>query len=163
MHVKAITSFMCLALAATASATAIAAPQLDGNVDHGVTREDIPWDYPNYDCRGSVMCGATPVKVCDIAVNQRLHRTNDSYYGPGLSKVGACNGIVPSLGCGVFIQGNSDCVRTGEEIWDDYQDIRYVGGCSKCGTKHWAPGCMTTINYITWCNSASVEHYEAPK
>lgn len=170
MRVNTVTSVICLALAATAAASAIAATQhVDDNVDTDLTTIDPgpasnatheldPWNYPNYDCRGSVMCGSTPVRVCDIAVNQKLIRADDVYYGPGLAKVGACNGLTVDLGCGIFVQGNSDCVRTGEEIWDDYQDIRYIAGCPKCGTKHWAPGCMTTINYITWCNSQSVEH-----
>lgn len=167
MHVNFVQSLVCLAFAASAAATAITIPQVDDNVDKGVARGDAgptsgtttldSWDYPYYDCEGSVMCGATPIKVCDIAVNQKLHRTNDTYYGPDMAKSGACNGLVPKFGCGIFVQGEH-CVRTGEEIWDDYQNIRYISGCSKCGSMHWAEGCMTTIDYISWCDSDRVEH-----
>jgi hypothetical protein len=36
-------------------------------------------------------------------------------------------------------------------MWNDYQDIRR-SGAKKCGSKHWAKDCMTTINYVGGCH-----------
>ncbi|KAK4206978.1 hypothetical protein QBC37DRAFT_299706 [Rhypophila decipiens] len=122
-----------------------------------------PDDYiPSYDCDGSVMCDAMSVAWCDDAVNFYLTRTDSAYYGTTANETrrGACTGW-GSIGCAVFIQGNDDpkCRRTGNQMWWDYQDIRKQGQCWSCGTKHWYPGCMTTIGYVSWCKSDLLEHY----
>lgn len=49
--------------------------------------------------------------------------------------------------CRVYIQGGSNCLRSGNQIWDDYQQI-HAGNCEKCGSKHWGDGCLTSIDYI---------------
>ncbi|KAM7194055.1 hypothetical protein V8F20_008151 [Naviculisporaceae sp. PSN 640] len=112
---------------------------------------------PSYDCEGSIMCNTISLNWCDEAVNEKLQRRDDITYGPGLTKVGACGGW-GTFGCAIFIQGDDSCNRTGNQLWWDYQDIRSVGHCSKCGTKHWYPGCMTTVNYVTWCNSDKMDY-----
>lgn len=71
--------------------------------------------------------------------------------------------------CKIFIAGPRDCVRTGNQMWDDYQQIRKAA-CKRCGSKHWGrdnavclelyiwqfqgsyanpnPKCRTTVNYV---------------
>lgn len=38
--------------------------------------------------------------------------------------------------CKIFIAGPRDCVRTGNQMWQDYQEIRRAA-CKRCGSKHW--------------------------
>jgi hypothetical protein len=71
-------------------------------------------------------------------------------YRSGRSQTGACQSAFGGYGCGVFIQGGNTCARTGNQMWQDYQDIR-SHGAKTCGSKHWGDGCMTTINYVSGC------------
>ena len=52
--------------------------------------------------------------------------------------------------CKIFIAGPRDCVRTGNQMWDDYQQIRKAK-CARCGSKHWGVNnaCRTTVNYVS--------------
>ncbi|KAJ5475502.1 hypothetical protein N7539_007789 [Penicillium diatomitis] len=105
-----------------------------------------------YDCKGSSMC-STPdfLKWCDHAVNY-LQRNDQKYYGTYDSQLtGNCWGD-QTRGCGVFIQGNN-CSISGNDLWNDYQNIRNVGGCKKCGSFHRPDGCLVTINYVYTCDN----------
>ncbi|KAH6640172.1 hypothetical protein F5144DRAFT_609227 [Chaetomium tenue] len=109
----------------------------------------------SYDCKGSSMCSSLQVRACDDAVNSKLICNDDVNYGAsgsGRPQGGACSNIFGGYGCGIFIQGKSHCVRTGNQMWWDYQDIR-KSGCQKCSTKHWGDGCMTTVNYVSGCST----------
>lgn len=66
-------------------------------------------------------------------------------------------------GCKVFVQGNDltgePCTITGDNMWEAYQDIREIGGCSRCGNKqsgNVGPGfnqCRVTIDYMSGCDN----------
>lgn len=106
-----------------------------------------------YDCKGSSLCRSLQVRACDDAVNNKIIRNDDVNYGApgsGRPRTGECSAIAGGFGCGVFIQGQKNCARTGNQIWHDYQDIR-GNGCKICGSKHWGDGCLTTINYVSGC------------
>ncbi|CAG8882975.1 unnamed protein product [Penicillium egyptiacum] len=106
----------------------------------------------DYDCEGSIMC-STPdlLKWCDHAVNV-LHRTDYlDYSTTGSSLDGNCWGD-QTRGCKVFIQGDN-CSISGNDMWNDYQNIRKIGGCKKCGTYHIGQGCLVTIDYVYGCNN----------
>ncbi|KAI1803750.1 hypothetical protein F4811DRAFT_316438 [Daldinia bambusicola] len=112
------------------------------------------WDGPEYDCRGSIMCTTVRVKDCDRAVNSKLIRSDEVNYGSVESKrphVGVCHGLGTDFGCAITIEGNSECVKSGNEIWWDYQEIRN-NGCHHCGHKFWGDGCKTTIDYTPECH-----------
>ncbi|KAL3479399.1 Spherulation-specific family 4-domain-containing protein [Aspergillus californicus] len=106
-----------------------------------------------YDCKGSSMC-TTPglLASCDHAVNY-LHRDDDPFYTAGAGSLsGNCWGD-QTRGCGVFIQGDSSSMISGNDMWNAYQDIRNIGGCSKCGSFHRDDGCLVTINYVYQCDN----------
>ncbi|KAH8431510.1 uncharacterized protein LDX57_009173 [Aspergillus melleus] len=113
-----------------------------------------------YDCKGSPMC-TTPdlLKWCDHAVNT-LHRDDDPFYfaasanETGINQSGNCWGD-QTRSCGVFIQGDDSCRISGNDLWNDYQNIRNIGGCSKCGSFEREDGCLVTINYVYGCDNHS--------
>ncbi|KAI1098004.1 hypothetical protein F4804DRAFT_350912 [Jackrogersella minutella] len=110
-----------------------------------------------YDCRGSIMCSTVKVVWCDEGVNRKLIRNDDINYGAagsGKPHVGICHGKGTDFGCAVFIQGNTGCVRSGNDMWWDYQEIR-KNHCHHCGHKYWGNGCMTTIDYEPECDRIS--------
>ncbi|KAE8395561.1 Spherulation-specific family 4-domain-containing protein [Aspergillus alliaceus] len=116
-------------------------------------------DPSAYDCKGSSMC-TTPdfLKWCDHAVNT-LQRNDDLFYfatlrdnETGINQSGNCWGD-QTRGCGVFIQGDASCSISGNDLWNDYQNIRNIGGCSKCGSFHREDGCLITINYVYQCDN----------
>ncbi|KAG2419319.1 hypothetical protein HFD88_004114 [Aspergillus terreus] len=117
-------------------------------------------DPTAYDCKGSSMC-TTPdfVKWCDHAVNT-LQRYDDPFYfstsanESGINQSGNCWGD-GTRGCGVFIQGDANCSISGNDMWDDYQNIRKIGGCKKCGSYHREDGCLVTVNYVYQCDNHS--------
>ncbi|KAL0930132.1 uncharacterized protein CTRU02_214952 [Colletotrichum truncatum] len=129
---------------------------------HGLSRDVSPRlkspfeRRDTFDCEGHSLCGALPVSACDQAAN-KLIRNDDVNYGASGNKSGKpkgeCTSIVgPQLpGCGVYIQGGSQCMRTGNQMWSDYQEIRN-NDCKTCGRKQWGDGCMTVINYVVGCN-----------
>ncbi|CAI4214147.1 unnamed protein product [Parascedosporium putredinis] len=102
----------------------------------------------SFDCAGSGLCGSAVnfVRDCDIAVNTVLIRNDDINYGAaGSNKAdGAQRGR-----CKIFIAGPRDCQRSGNQMWQDYQEIR-GHGCARCGSKHWGQdnACRTTVNYV---------------
>ncbi|KAF2223372.1 Spherulation-specific family 4-domain-containing protein [Elsinoe ampelina] len=109
-------------------------------------------DNPDYDCKGSTLCW-TPnlLKWCDLAVNN-LSRTDAlSYATFGGQKTGNCWGDGASSGCGVFIQG-SNCQISGNDIWHDYQNIRDLGGCKRCGSYYREDGCRVAIDFVSTCD-----------
>ncbi|GLA52547.1 hypothetical protein AnigIFM63604_009412 [Aspergillus niger] len=113
--------------------------------------EPVPDDY---DCKGSSMC-STPgmLKWCDHAVNT-LYRDDDPTYHSAddqNSLSGNCWGD-QNRGCGVFLQGQN-CSISGNDMWNDYQNIRKIGGCKKCGSYHRGDGCLVTINYVYQCDN----------
>ncbi|EPS26948.1 hypothetical protein PDE_01888 [Penicillium oxalicum 114-2] len=106
----------------------------------------------DYDCKGSSMC-STPdfLKWCDHAVNYLQRDDYKRYATDGLSLTGNCWGD-NVRGCAVFIQG-ANCSISGNDLWNDYQNIRNVGGCKKCGSFHRGDGCLITINYVSDCDN----------
>ncbi|PLB46596.1 hypothetical protein P170DRAFT_498546 [Aspergillus steynii IBT 23096] len=115
-------------------------------------------DPSAYDCKGSSLC-TTPdfLKWCDHAVNT-LQRYDDPFYfaasanETGINQSGNCWGD-QTRGCGVFIQGDDSCSISGNDLWNDYQNIRNIGGCNKCGSFHRDDGCLITINYVYQCDN----------
>ncbi|KAK9778067.1 hypothetical protein AB5N19_02550 [Seiridium cardinale] len=109
-----------------------------------------------YDKKGSGMCNVLQVKFCDEAVNNFIIRDDVQRYRPGEDETcsGGCSGLgsktYSGIGCGVFVKGDTDCTRSGNQLWHDYQDIRN-SGADKCGNKHWGDGCWTTIDYVSAC------------
>jgi hypothetical protein len=65
-------------------------------------------------------------------------------------KSGGCWGD-GARGCGVFVQG-TNCAMSGNDMWNTYQDLRKLGGCSKCGSFHREDGCLLTVNYVSNCD-----------
>ncbi|PKX91136.1 uncharacterized protein P174DRAFT_423979 [Aspergillus novofumigatus IBT 16806] len=115
-------------------------------------------DPTAYDCEGSTMC-TTPdfVKWCDQAVNTLQRNDQPSYFATsanesGINLSGNCWGD-QIRGCGVFIQGDAHCSISGNDIWNDYQNIRNIGGCKRCGSFHREDGCLITINYVYSCDN----------
>ncbi|KAF5854885.1 hypothetical protein ETB97_010935 [Aspergillus alliaceus] len=70
----------------------------------------------------------------------------------GINQSGNCWGD-HTRGCGVFIQGDASCSISGNDLWNDLQNIRKIGGCSKCGSFHREDGCLITINYVYQCDN----------
>ncbi|KFY23676.1 hypothetical protein V493_05708 [Pseudogymnoascus sp. VKM F-4281 (FW-2241)] len=107
-----------------------------------------------YHCKGDPLCGHTANlrAWCDIAVNEKLTRDDVARYGARGSGLpsGSCVGNAFGFGCGVYVQGNSGCKMTGNEIWLAYQDIR-KSGCRICGQKDIQNGCFVTINRVSRC------------
>ncbi|GES61487.1 fibronectin type III domain protein [Aspergillus terreus] len=71
----------------------------------------FPPDPGAYDCKGSSMCTTPGLLACGSA-----------------SQTGNCWGD-QTRGCGVFLQGDG-CKISGNDMWNAYQDIRNIGGCS---------------------------------
>ncbi|KAK4183811.1 hypothetical protein QBC35DRAFT_393061 [Podospora australis] len=110
-------------------------------------------DFEDFDCDGSKICRFLHPEACDDAVNNRLIRGDFLDYGaPGSGRplTSACSAIAGPVGCRIHIQGHRNCTRTGNQIWEDYQDIR-ESGCQVCGTKHWGDGCYTSIEVDPQC------------
>ncbi|KAI0837999.1 hypothetical protein F5Y06DRAFT_287492 [Hypoxylon sp. FL0890] len=143
-----------MAFAAVTNAAAIPASlnQTNGNETHS-------WSTPLdprriYDCKGSIMCPTLKVQWCDEGVNSKLIRNDEPNYGAagsGRPHVGVCHGKHTDWGCAILIQGNRGCVRSGNDMWWDYQEIR-KSGCHHCGHKYWRDGCSTTIDYYPECD-----------
>ncbi|KAF7136979.1 hypothetical protein CNMCM5793_006730 [Aspergillus hiratsukae] len=115
-------------------------------------------DPTAYDCEGSTMC-TTPdfVKWCDQAVNTLQRNDQPSYFATsanesGINLSGNCWGD-QTRGCGVFIQGDAHCSISGNDMWNDYQNIRNIGGCKRCGSFHREDGSLITINYVYSCDN----------
>ncbi|KAK7947864.1 uncharacterized protein PG986_008750 [Apiospora aurea] len=98
-----------------------------------------------YDRKGSAMCGSATmqVKYCDEAVNSFLIRDDAYRYRPDVYNrcAGACSGqgargTTVTSGCHVSVEGDAACRRSGNQMWQDYQDLR-ANGAGKCGSKHW--------------------------
>ncbi|KAI2619622.1 hypothetical protein GGR54DRAFT_639947 [Hypoxylon sp. NC1633] len=157
MHLSLI---VVVAFAAVAKASAIPrrSSQLFSKNNSTTTllsRDDDPAIH--YDCYGSTMCPVMHVRDCDGAVNDKLIRNDVVNYGAagsGKPHLGVCRGINTDYGCAVFIEGPDHCVKSGNDIWWDYQEIRN-SGCHHCGHKYWGDGCMTTINYEPECHKVS--------
>ncbi|RYO80068.1 hypothetical protein DL766_008322 [Monosporascus sp. MC13-8B] len=102
-----------------------------------------------FDCAGSGMCGSAINFVwdCDIAVSAVLIRNNDYNYGAAGS---GKHDSAQRGRCKIFIAGPQDCIRTGNQMWNNYQEIRRHG-CARCGSKHWGMDntCRTTVNYVS--------------
>jgi hypothetical protein len=111
-----------------------------------------------YDCKGETLCSTTNVKWCDKAVNQ-MNRGQTIYTSnaEALALSGNCWANNAGFGCSVKIRGTDqngkNCKITGDEMWQAYQDIRNVGGCGKCGTKHFGNGCMVSVDYYYGCDN----------
>ena len=111
-----------------------------------------------YDCQGETLCSTTNVKWCDKAVNQ-MNRGSTVYTAnsAALALEGNCWSNNAGFGCSVKIRGKDqdgkDCTITGNEMWEAYQDIRNIGVCKKCGTKHFGNGCMVSVDYYYGCDN----------
>tara|TARA_R110002060_G_scaffold31166_6_gene41741 strand:- start:693 stop:1058 length:366 start_codon:yes stop_codon:yes gene_type:complete len=75
---------------------------------------------------------------------------NTSGLNSGTLKGGGCWGDGTRF-CGVFLQG-TNCAMSGNAMWENYQNIRKLGGCSKCGSFHLDNGCLLTVNYVSHCD-----------
>ncbi len=96
---------------------------------------------------------ALNVKWCDRAVNN-MQREPKIYVVNGLiAIVGNCWANTIGFGCMVSVPGTdrngNKCQITGNNTWGTYQDIRKEGCCTISGNKHFADGCMVSINYVT--------------
>lgn len=85
------------------------------------------------------MCGSAInfMRNCDRAVNEELIRNDDVNYGSAESDKEMDGARRDN--CKIFIGGPVTCTRTGNEIWNDYQDLKNsdIGGYGRCGSKHW--------------------------
>ena len=74
-----------------------------------------------------------------------------------LALSGNCWANWEQFGCSVKIRGKDengkDCTITGDEMWEAYQDIRKIGGCKKCGSKHFGNGCLVSVDYYYGCDN----------
>ncbi|KAK8038641.1 hypothetical protein PG993_007052 [Apiospora rasikravindrae] len=122
-----------------------------------------------YDRKGSGMCGSKTmqVKYCDEAVNNFLIRDDAYRYRPDVYNKCAGAGTTVTSGCHVSVEGDAACRRSGNQIWQDYQDLRR-NGADKCGSKHWDQweggkklACRTTVNYISDCMKGKDESCKA--
>lgn len=105
---------------------------------------------PYYDCEGATLCTTTNVKWCDEAVcnmdrGSKIYTASDT-----IAVAGNCWAIYEGFGCSVQIRGSDDgaaCQITGDDMWNAYQNIRDLGDCSTCGSKHLGNGvwCLLTI------------------
>ena len=98
------------------------------------------------------------VKWCDEAVNN-MQRGSKIYSsnGASLAVSGNCWANYEQFGCEVQIRGTdasgANCQITGDDLWQSYQDIRNIGGCSKCGSKHFGNGCLVSVDYYYGCDN----------
>lgn len=116
-----------------------------------------PTPSPYYDCEGATLCSTTNVKWCDEAVNNmdrgsKIYTSSDT-----LAVAGNCWANAEGFGCSVKIRGTDNdgnaCKITGDDMWYAYQDIRDIGDCSKCGSKHFGNGCLVSIDYYYGCDN----------
>ncbi|PYI33766.1 hypothetical protein BP00DRAFT_444318 [Aspergillus indologenus CBS 114.80] len=74
-----------------------------------------------------------------------------------LALSGNCWANWEQFGCSVQVRGKDktgkDCTITGDEMWEAYQDIRKIGGCKKCGSKHFGNGCLVSVDYYYGCDN----------
>ncbi|OJI89883.1 hypothetical protein ASPTUDRAFT_79749 [Aspergillus tubingensis CBS 134.48] len=111
-----------------------------------------------YDCKGATLCSTLNVKWCDKAVNQ-MNRGSTLYTAnaEALALSGNCWANWEQFGCSVKIRGKDEngkeCTITGDEMWEAYQDIRKIGGCKKCGSKHIGFGCLVSVDYYYGCDN----------
>lgn len=61
-----------------------------------------------------------------------------------------CKGAAFGNGCGVFIRGPEHCKFSGNQMWNDYQEIR-ESGCGICGFKEYDDGCEMVIDQVSGC------------
>ncbi|KAI2464625.1 hypothetical protein F4781DRAFT_436221 [Annulohypoxylon bovei var. microspora] len=140
-----------------ASATALSIPPpLNSTYNDTASydeHQNVTVDSRIYDCGGSIMCSTVKVVWCDEGVNSKLIRNDELNYGAvgsGKPHFGICHGKGTDFGCGVIIKGPNHCVRSGNDMWWDYQEIR-GSGCHHCGRKYWGDGCSTNIDYWQSC------------
>lgn len=116
-----------------------------------------PSPTPSYDCEGATLCSTTNVKWCDEAVNNmdrgsKLYTASDT-----IAVAGNCWANAEGFGCSVSIRGTdgdgNSCQITGDDMWYAYQDIRDVGDCAKCGSKHFGNGCLVSVDYYYGCDN----------
>ncbi|GAT25369.1 fibronectin type III domain protein [Aspergillus luchuensis] len=111
-----------------------------------------------YDCKGATLCSTLNVKWCDKTVNQ-MNRGSTLYTAnaEALALSGNCWANWEQFGCSVKIRGKDengkDCTITGDEMWEAYQDIRKIGGCKNCGSKHFGNGCLVSVDYYYGCDN----------
>lgn len=111
-----------------------------------------------YDCKDDILCSTTNVKFCDEAVNN-MQRGSTIYTanGDSLAISGNCWANWEQFGCSVKIRGTDEdgnnCQITSDEMWDAYQDIRNIGGCHVCGSKHFGNGCLVNVDYYYGCDN----------
>lgn len=111
-----------------------------------------------FDCKGETLCSTTNVKWCDKAVNQ-MNRGETVYTANGIALAvsGNCWSNNAGFGCSVQIRGKDEngknCKITGDEMWQAYQDIRSIGGCDTCGSKHFGNGCLVSVDYYYGCDN----------
>ncbi|KAI1417250.1 hypothetical protein F5Y13DRAFT_185321 [Hypoxylon sp. FL1857] len=145
---------MCLSIVISmAFATVLHAMAIPLSLNQASRNETLGPISP-YNCEGSIMCSTIKVQWCDEGVNWELDRSDEINYGAAGSDkphAGVCHGIGTDYGCAIIIQGDHHCIRSGNDIWWDYQDIR-KSGCHHCGHKHWGNGCMTTIDFYPECD-----------
>ena len=113
------------------------------------------------------MCKTSPVKFCDLGVNNMQRGARKYVASDTLSSAGNCWADVAGYGCSVQIRGDNahegdkKCSITGDQMWWAYQDIRdpLKGGCAHCGSKHFGDkkysrnGCMVSIDYYKGCDN----------
>ncbi|KAI0853595.1 hypothetical protein F5Y00DRAFT_270758 [Daldinia vernicosa] len=142
-------------LVSTAFVAALNASAIPNNISFAYENRTLEkTGSPEFDCRGSIMCSTVKVRDCDEGVNYKIIRNDDLNYGAvgsGKPHLGTCHGVGTDFGCAILIQGPPSCVRSGNDIWWDYQDIR-KHGCHHCGHKRWGKGCSTTIDYEPSCD-----------
>lgn len=77
--------------------------------------------------------------------------------GAALAISGNCWANYEGFGCKVYIQGTdqdgNNCHITGDDMWNAYQDIRKIGDCSVCGSKHFGNGCLVSVDYDYGCDN----------
>lgn len=116
-----------------------------------------PTPTPSYDCEGATLCSTTNVKWCDEAVNN-MDRGSKMYTASDtIAVAGNCWANAEGFGCSVSIRGTDgngkSCQITGDDMWNAYQDIRNVGDCAKCGSKHFGNGCLVSVDYYYGCDN----------
>jgi hypothetical protein len=118
-------------------------------------------DWCPYNCQGDTLCRDISDKWCDKAINN-MNRQKDHWYhsnGDYLAARGNCWSNSVGIGCSVQIRGenkqdgNKACKISGDDMWLAYQDIKKIGGCKKCGSKHFGNGCMVSVDYMTECGN----------
>lgn len=134
----------------------------DQAVNNLIRNDDFTYGSSGYVLHFSLKLLLTFLRFVSDLFNLHLLHPHTSYIynyisRSGKSESGNCWANAFGNGCGVFVQGpdnnGNPCVSTGNSLWYDYQDLRKLGGCSKCGSKHHDNGCLTTVNYVTGCKN----------